>query len=135
MAQMVWDDAYSVGNELLDSQHRNLIDLVNKVDGDGDLDEVLEGLRRYGDEHFAAEEGLLETAGYPDLDRHREQHAAFKAWLEGVIETYRSGGESAVVRRDVHHSLSVWLANHLLVYDKAFEPWLKRTPEGDGATG
>lgn len=122
---MVWDDAYSVGNEQLDGQHRKLIDLVNAVDGGGDLKVVLDGLQRYGDEHFAAEEKLLEAAGYPELAQHRIQHAAFRAWLEGVIETYRSRGESAVVRRDVHHYLSVWLANHLLVYDKAFEPWLK----------
>jgi hemerythrin-like metal-binding protein len=121
---MVWKDAYSVGNELLDSQHKRLIELANELNGDADLGEVLDGLSRYGDAHFRAEESLLEAADYPDLEQHRKYHAAFRDWLEGVVEAYRSGGDGAVVRRDVHHDLSIWLANHLLVSDQAFEPWL-----------
>jgi hemerythrin-like metal-binding protein len=124
MALMAWKDAYSVGNALLDSQHKQLIELVNDVNGDADLGEVLDGLRRYGDAHFRAEESLLEAARYPDLEQHRKHHEAFRAWLAEVIAARRSGGDAAVARRDVHHYLSIWLANHLLVADKAFEPWL-----------
>ncbi len=125
MALMAWKDAYSVGNALLDSQHKQLIELVNDVNGDADLGEVLDGLRQYGEAHFRAEEDLLEAARYPDLEQHREHHEAFRAWLAEVIAARRSGGDAAVVRRDVHHYLSIWLANHLLVADKAFEPWLE----------
>jgi len=125
MALMVWKDAYSVGNAVLDSQHKQLIALINELDGDADLAEVLEGLRRYGEAHFRAEESLLEAADYPDLEQHRKYHDAFRVWLEGVIDAHRSGGDAAVARQDIHHYLSVWLANHLLVYDKACEPWLE----------
>ena len=124
MALMVWKDAYSVGNALLDSQHKQLIDLVNELNGDAELAAVLAGLQRYGDVHFRAEESLLEAVGYPDLEQHRKYHQAFRDWLEGVVEAHRSGGDAAVARQDIHNYLCVWLANHLLVYDKAFEPWL-----------
>ena len=122
---MVWKDAYSVGNEVLDSQHKALIELVNELTEDADLADVLAGLRRYGDEHFRTEETLLEAAGYPDIEEHRTYHLAFRTWLAGVIEAHRSGGDDAIARRDIHHYLCVWLANHLLVHDKAFEPWLE----------
>ena len=49
MAQMEWKDAYSVGNELLDSQHKQLIELVNQLTGEVPLSDVLEGLRRSAD--------------------------------------------------------------------------------------
>lgn len=124
MALMVWKDAYSVGNELLDNQHKRLIELANELNGDADLGEVLDGLREYGEAHFRAEESLLEAANYPELELHRSHHDAFRAWLAEVIAARNSGGDAAVVRRDVHHYLSIWLANHLLVADKAFEPWL-----------
>ncbi len=127
MALMVWKDAYSVGNEELDSQHRQLIELVNRLDGKADLAEVLDGLSHYAETHFRTEEGLLEIVDYPDLEEHRKYHAAFRSWLDGVIATHRSGGDTAVARRDVHHYLCVWLANHLLVHDQAFVPWLGRS--------
>ena len=129
MAQMEWQEAYSVGNPVLDSQHKELIALVNKVGGDVDLGEVLAGLRRYGETHFETEESLLEAAGYPDLEEHKKFHDAFRNWLGGVMAAYRAGEDDAAVRRDIHHYLCVWLANHLLVHDKAFASWLAKTPE------
>ena len=125
MALMVWKDAYSVGNEVLDSQHRRLIELVNDLSREADLAVVLAGLREYGDTHFRTEESLLAAAAYPDLEEHRKYHEAFRRWLDGVIEAYEAGGDDVVARRDIHHYLCVWLANHLLVHDKAFAPWLE----------
>ena len=33
MGNMVWREAYSVGNAMLDEQHRGLLDLVNRIEG------------------------------------------------------------------------------------------------------
>ena len=68
MATMVWKDEYSVGNDLLDEQHKRLIEAVNELNGGAALGEVLATLRQYGDEHFRTEEGMLEASDYPDLD-------------------------------------------------------------------
>jgi len=124
MALMKWTDAYSVGNEVLDNQHRELIGLVNKLDSDADLAEVLDGLRGYCETHFRTEEDLLTAAGYPGLAEHRKMHDAFRTWLGGLIAAHKSGGDAAVARRDIHHYLGVWLGNHLLVQDQAYAPWL-----------
>lgn len=129
MARMVWKDAYSVGNEVLDNQHKQLIELVNRLGSGADLAEVLDGLRRYGDTHFRTEESLLEASGYPGLEEHRKFHDAFRSWLDGVMKAYRPSGEDAAVRRDIHHYLCVWLANHLLVQDQAFTAWVAEPAE------
>lgn len=126
MALMEWKEVYSVGSNLLDTQHRQLIDLVNDLDGDVDLGEVLAGLCHYGEAHFRDEEALMAAAEYPEIDRHRSQHKAFRAWLENVVALHGSGGDAAVARRDVHSYLKVWLANHLLVFDQALQPYLEQ---------
>jgi hemerythrin len=122
---MVWKDAYSVGNERLDAQHRKLIETVNALDGDAGLGGILDSLREYADTHFRDEEHLLAATEYPELDQHRSHHKAFRAWLDRVVTAHRSGGDAAVSRQDVHAYLKVWLANHLLVYDQAYVAHLK----------
>ncbi len=123
MAKMVWKDAYSVGNERLDAQHRKLIETVNALDGDAGLGGVLDSLREYADTHFRDEERLLAATSYPDLEQHHSHHRAFRAWLDNVVAAHR--GDTAVSRRDVHAYLKVWLANHLLVHDQAFKSHLE----------
>lgn len=126
MGTMVWKDEYSVGNELLDAQHRGLIDLVNRLDGDEPLGRVLEELAGYAEMHFRDEEDLVEAAGYPGLTQQKNQHKAFQAWLDRTLNSCRSGGEASVARRDLYAYLSIWIANHLMVYDAAFTPWLEK---------
>ncbi len=123
---MVWKDDYSVGNELLDAQHRGLIELVNRLDSDEPLDRVLEELARYAREHFRDEERLLKAAGYPGIVQQRNQHKAFRVWLDRTRGTERSGGASSGTRRDLHAYLCVWIANHMLVQDAAFKSWLEK---------
>ncbi len=125
MASMIWKDEYSVGNDRLDAQHRKLMETVNALDGDAGLGGILDSLREYADTHFRDEERLLAAAEYPDLDRHHSHHKAFRAWLDNIVAAHRSGGDTAVSRRDVHAYLRVWLANHMRVYDQAFVAHLK----------
>ncbi len=124
MAKMIWKDEYSVGDETLDAQHRYLIDLVNRLDGDEALDRVLAELDRYADEHFGDEEGLLEAADYPDIVRHRAHHKAFRTWLGRARELQRTGDGNSATRGDVRDYLRVWIANHLVVHDSAYKSGL-----------
>lgn len=126
MAKMIWKDEYSVGNELLDAQHRGLLELVNKLDSGEPLDRVLEELAGYAEVHFRDEESVLEATDYPDLAQHKNQHNLFRAWLDRTRGAYRAGGGHAVTRRDLRAYLSVWIANHLLVYDAGFKSWLEK---------
>ena len=125
MGNMVWKDEYGVGSELLDAQHRGLIELVNRLDGDEPLDRVLEELARYAGKHFRDEERLLKAVDYPGLAQQRNHHKAFRAWLDRARGTDRSGGGQSGTRRDLHAYLRVWIANHLLVQDAAFKSWLQ----------
>ena len=139
MGNMVWKEEFSVGNAMLDEQHRRLVELVNRVDGGEPLDDILAALQDYAEKHFRDEERLLESVGYPDLDKQQHQHGAFTAWLDRLYREHCEEGDSAVTRHDLQRYLRVWLANHLLVYDMAFKSWLESsdspstapTPDGN----
>ena len=73
------------GNELIDSQHKELIDRINKLldsceDSDAKLAAVktLDYLSDYTVFHFGAEEELQKSIEYPGYEKHKKQHEDFK---------------------------------------------------------
>lgn len=79
--EFVWMEEWESGSKVIDDQHRNLIglanqlihDLFNKWDKDtvsADLKSLLEHLIC----HFNDEERVMEEAGYPELEMHRQIH-------------------------------------------------------------
>ena len=77
-----WTDDLSVGVDLMDSQHRILInyinDLIETLEND-ELDpikEKFEALCKYVVEHFTEEETFMEKIGFPGLESHKGIHAS-----------------------------------------------------------
>jgi len=68
---------------------------------------------------------MLEAVGYPDLEAHKMQHAAFEEWLEASRQACRSGEVVGVLRGIISSYLKTWLANHILVSDKAYSAYLE----------
>ena len=79
-----WRDSYSVGIEYLDSQHRKLLELINKI-GDAagtglskaSCFAVLNAMIRYAQEHFTTEERYLEKNSYPKYLEQKGAHEKF----------------------------------------------------------
>ena len=76
METIIWNDSYSVGNESLDLQHKEVLSIISKlVVNDGALamseisSEVLRDIRKYAKEHFEYEERLLEQNSPEHADR------------------------------------------------------------------
>lgn len=124
MPNMTWKDEYSVGDTTLDDHHRDLVQLVNRLDDGAPLAAVLDEICHFAEVHFSAEEDRLEKSGYPDLVRHRTQHKAFRAWLDMALHQHRTNDGCCATREDISAYLRVWIANHVLVYDRAFMSWL-----------
>ena len=73
MSLLNWTENMSVGSSINDSDHRALIDLIDKVgdiatgkDND-EIDEVLDRLIAYVEYLFAREEKMMTAAGYADV--------------------------------------------------------------------
>ena len=88
-----FDETLVTGNELIDSQHKELIERINLLlksceDAQGKVKAVkmLDYLLDYTEFHFSAEEKLQEEISYPGLKEHREKHEEFKSAVKELQE-------------------------------------------------
>lgn len=125
-----WKDGLSVGNELIDSQHRAFFDEIAAVgraleDGEG-RDAVIAFYCKFVGalaQHFQAEEALLEQVGFPHLTEHRIEHEALMQAVnavEGLLVT----GESAHDMKFVIKRLFTSLIEHLVYEDMRYKSHL-----------
>ena len=113
---MEWSDTYNIGIEVIDNQHRQILDYINALESirkTGDrskIKEVLEDLIDYTQSHFTFEENLLEQVHYQYLPSHRGIHELFVKKLNDYRRRFELG-ES--IENDLHRLLSKWLINHI----------------------
>ncbi|WP_139370463.1 bacteriohemerythrin, partial [Xanthomonas axonopodis] len=83
MALLVWQDDLNTGIEVIDHQHRRIVDMINQLHvAQTSLQqlavaEVIDELIDYTLSHFAFEEELMQEAGYPFSQAHQRVHAVF----------------------------------------------------------
>ena len=88
-----FDDSLITGNDLIDSQHKELIQKINdllvkcenKSDKAGAI-RMLDYLADYTEFHFGAEEKLQEEISYPGIEEHKKQHGDFKQAVSELHE-------------------------------------------------
>ena len=76
-----FDENLVTGNEMIDSQHKELIDKINKLLDSCEVgnDKVvaiktLDYLADYTEFHFGEEEKLQESINYPAITEHKKEH-------------------------------------------------------------
>jgi len=120
MAPIEWDDSYSVGEAVIDRQHRGLIDLINALDDDVEIGFVLDQLTIYVAEHFRTEEEMMAGMGVKGLEAHLRRHREFQEWLTASKQVYRAGGTGGIALRDnIRTYLNEWLVHHIKGSDQA----------------
>lgn len=125
-----WDDYLSVGHSKIDSQHERLFVYINKLQESiekeyalGDLRVLLVDLYRYARYHFAEEESLMRSSGYPMLNEHISSHNDFLVNIDRFIVDERLDSRS--LRADVITFLVTWIMNHIPYADQTFFLYLK----------
>jgi hemerythrin-like metal-binding protein len=120
-----WRDSFSVRNDLIDSQHKKLVDIINQFHAfykEGASDEKLKTiiieLNSYTDYHFKTEEGILQAANYPNLTAHKIAHAKLMEKLEQIHKDFVGGKKN--FNFEMMHFLKDWLINHILDEDKKY---------------
>jgi hemerythrin len=136
MASIAWSEAFSVGNPLLDSDHRILIDLTQQLFDATDTGQsrdvvrsVLSALSEYAEHHFHREEAMMAACGYPDIAVHKAEHRR----LEGQVRDIRDrhlAGERGALDEQVLEFLKKWLTEHIQVTDNSYRPWIERALDG-----
>lgn len=122
-----FDDNLITGNQMIDTQHKELIDRIRQFvtsceNGEGQVKAVkmLDYLEEYTDFHFGEEEKLQESVGYPELKQHQAKHGEFKNSLKELHEFLDdSEGPTEEFVRQVERNVVEWLFNHIKTFDRS----------------
>jgi hemerythrin len=120
MSNIEWDDSLSVGVDLIDEQHKMLIeklaDLSDALRKSTEFNEILKTLEfmiDYTDFHFTAEEKTMAENDYPGLEFQQQQHTEFKVTLNNILEDFKEEGPTKAIAESVNVFLLNWLVTHI----------------------
>lgn len=136
--RLEWDESLSVGNAIIDAQHRKLLEIVNRLSEAigtkalrSELSSIVKELERYAAIHFHHEETKMREALYPDLVEHQREHRRFEEKLAGLSGQLRKG--SGFAAASALRWLGDWYSNHILLVDRKYAPWLGKAEIRAGA--
>jgi hemerythrin len=129
MALITWTQDLSVQVAQFDSQHKELVGLVNDLhdamaSGKGNtvLGKTLAKLIDYTKTHFAAEEKLMQQHSYPGYLSHKMEHDTLTKKALEIKSKFDSG--SMIISVELMNFLKDWLTKHILGVDKKYGPFL-----------
>jgi hemerythrin len=133
---MQWDPRLSVGVPLIDQQHQELIEALNRLlaamaasKGAQEVRGLLDFLGEYVVTHFSAEEQLMARHRYPEAAAHRGEHEAFVAEFKALhAEFVRAGPTTGLVIK-LNGRVCNWLRDHIAGADKRLGAFLGRSPQ------
>ncbi len=122
--KFVWDDLYSVQNEEVDNQHKQLFALVNKLEVGLDQKQVkaiIMDLYKYTRRHFASEEKMMKEVGYPKYEEHIILHDDLITKLN-EISLQNFDDKEAIWK--LNKFVVNWLTEHILHQDMGYTKFL-----------
>lgn len=141
--QLVWQDRFDIGVDVIDREHRKLFSIMNRLLAFSEQEDKMqwvcqEGLKYFKDhamKHFAEEEVYMASISYKGYESHRRIHDNFRRntlpALERELQQSNYSGDA------ISHFLSVcagWLIGHTLTEDHAIAQnetsrWVNLMPE------
>jgi hemerythrin len=130
-----WTERLSVGNALIDSEHENLIDMINSVEHAlraGNQPALLSAFKQLADGvrlHFMSEEKIAQAIRFP-FDHHHGAHQYLQKELQYMREELesKSGMWSEGAVEHFSRMLGNWMMDHIAGEDMLLKPALQGHP-------
>jgi len=131
MKLLKWKDAYSMGENGIDEQHKGLFKLSNEIyylveDGVNEPEQFRElfmALNDYTVEHFIYEEMVLQQKGYPQVKEHIKSHLLFSDKLKSIALSINE--ESKI--KEIGEFVTTWLLKHVLEEDMRYKAFINNS--------
>jgi hemerythrin len=133
--ELTWSMHMSVGNEMIDSEHKMIIDLVNEVESaikakdNSLLAQALNILGEAARAHFEHEEKIAQAVDFP-FEKHILEHQyildEFQVIKEKLADNQDNRSES--VAEYYYMFLSTWALDHVMEDDMKMKPLLETYP-------
>jgi len=125
MERLYWDPSLSVQIELIDNQHKQLLEIVNNVQNaiitktqKIAVNDIFEALFLNAKINFKNQEYLFNRYNYPFIKEHQKEHNDYLIILRGYRE--RLPDSSKQVCDELLVFLKAWFENHIKVSDKKY---------------
>ena len=126
-----WEDSYELGIELIDSQHKELVKLINQLykaclSGNEAITtmfkEAMSRMVDYVRFHFTAEQELMTRINYPNFHEHKKQHENLIMNILTAAKDYNEGKK--FVPNHFVRLLKDWVLSHIAVFDKSYTAFI-----------
>lgn len=134
MQLLAWNDYLKTGIDIVDQQHRGLVNLTNETadkltSGKGlsveEMRTLLGFLTDYAATHFSTEEALMALSGIDEkhVNHHRQSHINFLQQVNAMIAEL--GSEGGLSGHQLMDFLGNWLIYHMLGEDQNMSQLLR----------
>jgi hemerythrin len=120
---MEWYDSYCIGNEKIDSQHKELVEMISRLQESltgatlkQETANAIKFLVQYTRQHFADEEELMERIAFEGYDHHKLQHEKLITEVTNVLLDIKKGKQ--INPFELFDFLLEWLFTHIKNEDK-----------------
>lgn len=136
MDAFVWDERYMTGESIVDSEHQQLVSIINRVveqvsneTPESEISEILSQLVNYAVVHFQHEEELMAEMGCDSrfIAAHTAIHREFASQVVKMREFSGAGSGT----EDLLRFLTNWLAHHILGIDQAMARQIRKIRAGE----
>ncbi|MGA2404107.1 MAG: bacteriohemerythrin [Syntrophobacteraceae bacterium] len=135
---MEWKESFSVGVQELNAQHREILELINKIGeladarntGKSEAFGSLNAMIRYAEKHFKTEEDYLDKYGYPQSLQQKKEHETFVEEVFAMAHGLEEDGTLSL--GTIIFYLQDWYTDHVLGSDQAYKEFLSHKLEGKG---
>lgn len=123
MTELQWSPKMNIGIDVIDKQHQQIVDYINRLseaikrNERREILQVIDDVIDYTQSHFAFEEALMADAGYPALQVHQKIHELFAHRVLRLKERYEHNEE---ITGELQTMLCRWLSNHIQHDDAAY---------------
>ena len=122
MGLLHWEKRYSVGIEAVDHEHRELVELINRLYEEAKTQgSKVAVLGFFGDlykaisSHFALEEHFMRERGYDQLKQHKTDHERLLDEIRDIMEDYEIN--DLLNERLLAQRLDAWFSRHFESHD------------------
>ncbi|KIL97524.1 Hemerythrin [Paramagnetospirillum magnetotacticum MS-1] len=130
---IAWSEALAVGDPSIDADHRRMIELIAQLEAAvcSEIDcaavgRTLQDLADLCRLHFAREEELQASVGFPETESHRTAHEMLLKRLDAILAHFADGCDEVRtgIIRTLGDSLATWLVSHIVNNDMEFKPYV-----------
>jgi hemerythrin-like metal-binding protein len=130
MPLMIWTEKMSVGVEVLDDDHKILVEMLNQLN-DGitaglrraALEDVIDGMLKHTKVHFAREERFFVQTGFPGGDAHKAEHDLLARRVMNLQSRFENG-QPLQLSLEAMNFLKSWLTDHIQGPDMEYRQYL-----------